>query len=277
MGELTITRLESNRYYVVAAAGVAVHHLDWLQRYQPDDGSVHISDLTGRYGVLSVMGPRSRALMERVSDADYGARSFRFLDAREVSIGMATALALRVSFVGELGWEIHHRIEFQRYIYDRLLDAGGELGIVDFGYRALNAMGLEKSYPVWGEDLSPAHSPLEAGLDRFVDPAKGPFIGRDAFLRDRNSPVERRLVSLAIDDGLALPRGGEPVIEDGRVLGHLAAAGYGYTVGRPIGRAYLPIEKASVGCSYEVQVLQETRKAIVVDTPYDAEGCRLRG
>ena len=151
--DVTVTLLEGGRYYVVSAAATETHDLAWIQRHAPADGSVEIANVTDRFGVLTIAGPTARKLLQRLSDDDLSNDAFPFFRARYVSLGGHRVLAVRVSYVGELGWELHHPLELQRALYDLLHEAGEELGLVDFGYRALESMRFEKCYRLWGADL----------------------------------------------------------------------------------------------------------------------------
>jgi dimethylglycine dehydrogenase len=181
--------------------------------------------------------------------------------------------ALRVSYVGELGYELHHPIELQRDLYDLLRETGD---FVDFGYRALDSMRLEKAYRLWGADMSADYTPLEAGMERFVRLDKGDFIGRDALCRQREEGLERTLACLTIDTRGGDAHGYEPVFADGRAVGYVASGGYGHTVEKSIALAYLPVVVAEPGTPLEVELLGERRQAVVVEQPlYDPLNERL--
>jgi dimethylglycine dehydrogenase len=185
-------------------------------------------------------------------------------------------LVLRVSYVGELGFELHHRWEYQRALYELLLEAGEPLGLVDFGYRALDSMRLEKAYRLWGVDMSADYTPLEAGLDRFVRFDKGDFVGREALLRQRERGVERTLACLTIETDDADAHGYEPVSRQGAPIGYVAAGGYGHIVERSIALAYVPVEHAVPATELTVDILGKPRAAVVVEQPlYDPDNVRL--
>ena len=278
--DLTVTGLAEGRFYVITAAATQARDFDWLSRHLPADGSVELADVTCAWGVLMLAGPSARAVLARVTDADLGNAAFPFMAAREISIGPVPVRALRTTYTGELGWELHHPMECSRTLYDLLVEAGTDAGIADVGYRALDSLRLEKGYRLWGADIGPQDTPLEAGLERFVAFDKGDFIGRDALLRQRAAGVTRRLACLAIDlrpgDDL-FPRGGEPVLAGKQFVGYLRAAHPGHAVGRTIGLAYLPTALSEAGTSVEVEILGERRPASVVVAPlYDGEGGRMR-
>jgi dimethylglycine dehydrogenase len=275
--DVTITRTDPERFYVVSAAATETHDLEWIARLAPGDGSVRIDNLTPRWGVLTLAGPRSRELLQRVTRADVSSQALPFFRARRLELGRAALLALRLSYAGELGFELHHPLEGQEYLYDLLRGAGDELGLVDFGYRALESLRLEKAYRLWGSDLTPDYTPFEAGLDRFVALDKGDFIGRDALI-ERGEPG-KLLTCLVVDaDGadahpyapVYLPRAERP-------LTYVMSAGYGHTVEASLAFAYLPAAHVADGAELEVEILGARRPARVAVQPlYDPSGARQR-
>jgi dimethylglycine dehydrogenase len=276
--DLTITRLADDRFYVVTAAATQVRDREHLRRALPNDGRVQVDDVTDAIGVLTVAGPRSRELLAGLTDDDLSNEGFRFLSAREIRIGSAPVLAMRISYVGELGWELHMPIGWLRHVDDRLRDAGEPLGLVDFGYRALDSMRMEKGYRLFGADLSPDHTPFEAGLDRLVRLEGRSFVGADALRRQLAEGVPVRLACLTVDTDDAIPHGDEPILAPGaRVVGYVSAGEYGHVVGTAIALAYLPPELATAGTALGIDVLGERRAATVVDAPlFDPGDTRLR-
>jgi dimethylglycine dehydrogenase len=275
--DLTVTRVEPDRFYVVSAAATEEHDHAWLQsQLRDEDDEVRLENVTGRYGVLTLAGPRSRELLQKLTDADVSRTALPFFHARELQLGPVPARVLRVSYVGELGFELHHPLEHQPVLYDLVQDAGAMLGLVDFGYRALDSMRLEKAYRLWGVDMSADYTPLEAGLERFVCFDKGDFVGRDALMRQREAGIGRTLACLTIESGGAEAHGYEPVRAGGEPIGYVAAGGYGHTVERSIALAYLPLEHAAVGTALTVDIVGEPTPALVVPQPlYDPENLRL--
>jgi dimethylglycine dehydrogenase len=274
--DVTITRTDPDRFFVVSAAATELHDYAWLEWHLPDDGSVELRNDTERYGVLTLAGPRSRELLQTLVEDDVSREAFPFFRARHLEVAGVPTLTLRVSYVGELGFELHHPIEHQRALYGQLREAGDPLGLVDFGYRALDSMRLEKAYRLWGADLSADWTPLEAGLERFVDFDKRDFVGREALLRQREEGVRRTLACLTVETDDADPHGNEPVRADGSPIGYVAAGGYGHVVEQSIALAYLPVEHAEPGTQLTVDVLGEPRPAAVVPQPiYDPENLRL--
>jgi dimethylglycine dehydrogenase len=261
----------------VSAAATEHHDLAWIAAHLPDDGSVRLDNLSSAWGVLTLAGPKSRELLQAVTDADVSREAFPFFRAHDLHVGMAPAKALRVSYVGELGFELHHPVEYTRHIYDQLLGAGEELGLVDFGYRALDSMRLEKAYRLWGPDMSIDFTPLECGMDRFVKFDKGDFIGRDALLRQQEEGVSRELVCLTLDDGDCDAHGFEPVRAGGEVVGTVTSGGYGHMVDTSIALAFVGSDHAAVGTELSVDLHGHARAATVVEQPlYDPQHEKLR-
>jgi dimethylglycine dehydrogenase len=211
-----------------------------------------------------------------VCDADLSSAALPFFRARRETVGAAPCLILRLSYVGELGYELHHPIEYQGALYEALVAAGAPLGLVDFGYRALDSMRLEKGFRLWGADISAEYTPLEARLGRFVRFDKGDFLGRDALLRQQAEGPARLLASLAVEAADADAHGHEPVRDGDRIVGHVAAGGYGHVVGQSIALAYLPAELAEAHTRLHVEILGDRRPATVVDAAlYDPANERL--
>jgi dimethylglycine dehydrogenase len=276
--DVTVTRLGRDRFYVVSAAATERHDHAWIARHLPDDGSVRLENVSSRYGVLTLAGPRSRDVLRALTSTDCSRKGFPFFRCRELQVGMTPVRALRVSYVGELGYELHHPIEYQRHLYDLLMEAGAPFQIVDWGYRALDSMRLEKAYRLWGVDMSADWTPLEAGMERFVAFDKGDFIGRDALLRQRERGVERGLACLVVDPADADPHGYEPILAGDDAIGYVAAGGYGHTVEKTIALAYLPVAYLEPGTELEVKILGARRSAHVVEQPlYDPGNERLLG
>ena len=274
--DVTVTRLAADRFYVVSAAATERHDFAWIARHLPDDGSVVLENVTSRYAVLTMAGPRSRDLLQALTRSDVSHKAFRFFRCRDLHVGMAPVRALRVSFVGELGYELHHPITYQRHLYDLLMREGEQHGIVDWGYRTLDSMRLEKAYRLWGVDMSADWTPLEAGMERFVNFEKGDFIGREALLRQRDRGVERALTCLVIDVADADAHGYEPVRSSGEVIGYVASGGYGHRVEKSIAFSYLPTAYTEIGTELEVDILGDRRAARVAPQPlYDPENARL--
>ena len=277
--EFTLTRAGPQRFYLVCAGALETHDFDSLQRLLPADHSVRLDKITTQYGVLVLAGPRSREVLAKVADIDVSDKAFPWLTARPLSIGAAGVLALRVNFVGELGYEFHHPIEMQNYIFDKLMQAGAEFDIKPFGIRAMDSLRLEKSYKLIGRELSIEYAGLESGLERFIDLKKGDFLGRDALLGWQAKGFSNRLVTLEVHGIIdADPRGSEPVTRNGVSVGRTTSGGYGWRTGKSLALAMVLPEHAALGTELDIRVLGETRRAIIIgDSPFDPDNTRLRG
>ena len=274
--DLTVTKVDDDRWYVVSAAATETHDLEWIVRHAPTDGSVTITNLTDARGVLTIAGPRSRDLLAAVSDADLSNDTFPWMSARTIAVGDTSLLAMRVSFVGELGWELHMPMETLADTYELLLEAGEPLGLVDWGYRALDSMRIEKAYRLWGPDMDPDHTPLEAGLGMFVKLDKD-FIGRDALAGQQTEGLQHSLACLTVECGDAIPLGNEAIRSGEDVVGYVSSAEHGHTVGKVIALAYLPVSLVAAGTPLSIDVLGERCAATVVEAPiYDPTAERMR-
>lgn len=274
--DVTVTRLAPDRFLVLSAAVAELHDLDWLLRHAPE-GGVTIENVTNRWGVLILAGPRARDVLGCVTDADLSNAAFPWLAVREIAVGYAPVRALRVNFVGELGWELHHPIEYQLGLYDALMEAGAPHGIVNFGLRAMDALRLEKAYRVWGADINTEVTPLEAGLARFVAFGKGEFVGREALLAQRRDGVRKRLITLDVAALDADCHGNEAVHAGARVVGITTSGGYAHWLRKSLAVAYVDAAVAAPGAHLEVEILGERRPAVVVPEPlFDPENLRPR-
>ena len=276
----TVTRLGEDAFMLVTSAVAQTRAFHWLRRH--GEPAAVVSDVTSSLGVLSVMGPRSRELLAGLTEADLSEDAFPFARAQEVDIGWATVLALRVSFAGELGWELYVPIESLPVLYDRLVTAGEEFGLRHAGYHALDGLRAEKGYVHWGADAGPADTPSEAGLSFTVAMDKpGGFIGREALLAA--GPPRRRLVHLLLADPEPLLFHGESVLHGGRLVGRVTSGAYGHTLGAAVGFAALETEPAAVaeilaGGDVEIEIAGRRVPARLSGRPfYDPDGRRLRG
>lgn len=278
LSEFTITRLGGNRFYLASAATAEWHDLDLLQSHLPKDGSVRIENASGRYGTIILAGPKARDVLSAVTDADLSNAAFPWLSAREIEIGFARMFALRVNYVGELGWELHAPVELLVAIYEALWTAGARHGIQDFGMYAMDSLRLEKCYRGWKSDITHEYSPVMAGFDRLVAFEKPNFIGRAALLKEHNHGPKERLVALVLDDaGTADAPYCSPVLSDGAIVGITVSGGYAHTLGKSVALAYVRADLARSDVSVDVEILGERRKATVGTDPlYDPSNARLR-
>jgi dimethylglycine dehydrogenase len=228
--------------------------------------------------VLVVAGPKARTLMQRVGDQDFSNEAFPWLTGREILVGLAPTKALRVNFVGELGWELHHPIEYQNHIFDRLIEAGQDLGLEPFGIRAMDSLRIEKSYRLVGTELSIEYAAYESGLDRFVHPNKGDFLGRDALVRWREQGFANQFVTMAVQGVTdADPLGNNPIYADGRLVGRATGGNYGFRVDQSLALAMVQPDYAGLGRELEMDILGTRHRGIVIpESPYDPENQRLR-
>jgi 4-methylaminobutanoate oxidase (formaldehyde-forming) len=275
--DLTVTRLASDRFQIITGTAFGIHDLSWMRKQMPTDGSVYVNDVTSSRCCIGVWGPRARDLMQRVSENDFSNQAFPYLTAQQVIIGDVPVLALRVTYVGELGWEIYAPMEYGLKLWDTLWNAGQSLGITAAGYRAIESLRLEKGYRYWSTDIHSEYNPYEAGLGFAVKLQKGDFIGRAALERIKAEGVKRKLCCLIVDDPQAVALGGEPLLAGEQVLGRVTSGGYGYTVRRSIVYGYLPIEYAVPGSRVEVQLFGIRYPATVTKEPlYDPKNEKIK-
>ncbi|MCY4497652.1 MAG: FAD-dependent oxidoreductase, partial [Rhodospirillaceae bacterium] len=238
--DVTVTRLAEDRFLVVTGVESQVRDVDWLNRHIPDESRATVADVTSAYAVLGVMGPKARDLLSRVTSADLANDAFPFAASREIDIGYTTARATRITYVGELGWELYVPVEFAAGVYDELMAQGQDVGLTPVGFHAVNSLRMEKGYRHWGHDISDEDTPQEAGLGFAVAHGKNAgFIGRDAVLRQRETGVNKRLVLFALEDPEPLLYHYEPIHRDGEIVGYLTSGMFGHTVGAAIGMGYV--------------------------------------
>lgn len=262
--DLTFARLDENRFYMVTGSAFGVRDMGWIRRHLPADGSVTVQDLTSARATLNLAGPRAREILEKVADGDVSNAGFPYMTARELRIGYAPVLALRVTYLGELGWELHLPSEYAAHVYELLWAAGRELGLADAGYRAIDSLRLEKRYLYWGADITPDYTPYEAGLGFAVAlKKKADFIGRAALEKARAAGPRRRLITLLVDAEVQL-YGGEAIRRDGKVLGVTSSAGWGHTIGKAIAFGYVPADEAG-HADYEVEAFTRRHAARRID------------
>jgi len=281
--DLTVSRLAEDEYYVVTGTGFATHDLAWIKANIRDGLDARILDVTSAYAVLSLMGPRSRDVLAAVTDADLSNAVFPFGHWRELTIAGAPVRALRVTYVGELGWELHMPVEAAAAVYDALMAAGRAHGIANAGYRAIESLRLEKGYRAWGSDIGPDHTPLEAGMAWAVKLKQNtPFLGREALAAQAAAPLRKRLAGFTVDDPDIVLLGRETIFRDGRQVGWLTSGGYGYTVAKNIGYGYVrnpegvPTDWLTSG-RYELEVATERVPATLHLTPlYDPRMERIK-
>ncbi|MBL9057820.1 MAG: FAD-dependent oxidoreductase [Rhodobacteraceae bacterium] len=279
--DLTVARLAEDHFYIVTGTGFRNHDFGWIADHLPQ-GDVTLTDITEDWGTLSLMGPKAREVLERVTDADVSNAGFPFGHVREIPIAGAICRALRVTYVGELGWELHVPLAATGAVFDALMAAGVREGIRPLGYRAIESLRLEKGYRAWSADITPNDTPFEAGLGWAVKLGKGmDFLGRAAL--EAAGPLVKRLAGFVVDDPSAVLVGRETILRDGVPVGYLTSGGFGYTVGRPIGYGYVRnAEGVSdgflTGGRYELVIANEVVPArIALQAPYDPANARVKG
>jgi len=283
--DLTDTKLEDERFWVVASDTAHRHVEAWLRRNTPDDAHCFVTDVTSGYAQINIQGPRSRELLQSVTGADLSPGAFPFRAAREIDIGFARALCVRITYLGELGYELYVPAEQAVHAYDRLVAAGEPLGLRHAGLKALASLRMEKSYRDYGHDIDNTDSVLEAGLGFAVDLGKpGGFIGRDAVLaRKAAGPLTRRLVQILLKDPAPLLFHAEVVYRDGKAVGYIRAASYGFTLGGAVGLAMIdagePLTQAYLDAGrWDVDIAGVRVPAVASLRPfYDPDSSRIRG
>ncbi|MEE3204951.1 MAG: aminomethyltransferase family protein, partial [Actinomycetota bacterium] len=255
--DLTVNRLDEERFLVVTAYTTQVKDADWIARNTPDDARMTVTDVTSGYAVLGVFGPRARDIVAPLTDADLSNEAFPFGTLQEIDLAYARAIAVRRTYMGELGWELYVPAEFAVGAFDALWESGASAGLTPAGYHAMNSLRMEKAYRHWGDDIAEEDTPLEAGLSWGVAFDKpGGFLGREALLAQKEAGVTRRLVQFRLDDPEPLLYHDEPVFRDGTLVGRITSGMYGHTVGGALGMAY-------VGCK------PDTPRAAVIEGTFE--------
>ena len=278
--DLTLVRLAPDEFYLVSGTAQTVRDADWIRRHLRPEQDGGLVDVTSAFGVLGVMGPNSRALLSRLTEADLSNAAFPFATAQQIGLGLATGRAVRITYVGELGWELHVPMDQLALVYDRLMEAGADLGLTNAGHYAINSLRLEKGYRAWGAELSPDDTPLEAGLAFVIDWNKS-FIGREALLNQKTAGVKRRLAIFVLDDPGPILWGGELIYREGRPVGYTTSGSYGHTIGGAIAMGYVH-HSAQVTAEfihsgqYEININGARHKATPhLRPPYDLERKRI--
>ncbi len=287
--DVTIIRRTHDCFWLITGSALGIRDRDWIDRnmvafksrntknwvaqgeqWVPGNAGcdLRMSDITSAYGVINVAGPLARKVLEKITDADVSHEVFPFMSTRDIRIGYAPALAYRVTYIGELGWELYIPTEYMAYAFEQLQEAGKEFGLVNAGYRAIDSLRLEKRYLAWGVDITPDYNPYEAGLQFLIDWNKGDFIGRDALAKIKEQGVTQKLVCLALDDPLHV-FGGEAILADGKVVAQTTSGNFGYSVGKSLVLGYLPVDALNAE-SFEVNAFGKNSKAsLIKSAAYD--------
>ncbi len=277
--DLTVTRLGHDRFWVLTGGGTGLLDLAWLRSHAPGDGSVHIQNVTSAYAALGLWGPRARAVAQPISEHDLSNAAFPYLTAQQIYLGYLPVTALRISYAGELGWELYTPTEYGLALWDMLWQAGQPHGLAAVGGGAFDSLRLEKGYRLWGADIHSEYNPLEAGLGFAVRLPKGDFIGRAALAQIKAAGLTRKLCCLTFDDPNVAILGKEPIFDPGgqQALGYVTSANYGYTVRQSIAYGYLPLDHAEDGTPAEVYYYGKRYPATVRPEPlYDPGNRKLK-
>jgi len=282
--DLTVTRLAEDKYFIVSAGDFYSHDLMWLKKHIPYESHTFVTDVTSGYTLLNIQGPKSRELMRRVTTADVSREAFPYMTAQEIDINYALALVMRVTYEGELGFELYIPAEFSTHVYETVVEAGQDLGLRHAGFQALNSLRIEKAYREYGHDMDNLDTPLEAGLGFAVKFDKpGGFIGRDALLRHKESgPLKYRMVQFLLDDPEPLLYGNEIIYRNGKIVGYLQTGAYGFTLGGAVGMGFVENEDGATADFinngiYEIDIAGVRYPARASLRPmYDPKGIRVR-
>jgi dimethylglycine dehydrogenase len=276
IGDFTVARLSPDRFFVVGSGVAEAHHMRWFSRYLPEEGVTirpYGLDLVG----LSIAGPKARDVLAKASGEDVSTAAFPLFSIRDMQIGLVPALVGRISFTGDLGYEIWVKPEHQLALHTALTEAGRAPGIEPFGSRALHSMRLAKGYGTWAREYRPIYGPHEAGLDRFIELNKGGFVGSEAALREREQGGTYRLILMAVDAADADAAGDEPIQHGGKTVGWVTSGGFAHTHGLSLAMGYVKKEVAGAADGFDIEIIGERRKARRLDrAPFDHDGARMR-
>ena len=277
IGDFTVAKAAEHRYMMWGSSQAQVYHMRWFEQTLPKDGSVNIEALGMKLIGLSIAGPNARALLQRLTDDDVSNEAFKFMDYREMEVATVKAQVNRVTYTGDLGYEIWVAPEYQRRLYESIQAAGADLGLKNFGMRALLCLRLEKNFGTWYREFRPIYGPFEAGLDRFIKLDKPDFIGRAAALKEKQDGPKRQRVFMVVDALDADVMGDEPIWVDGKVAGWVTSGGFGHYVNQSLAQGYVPTELVKPGVQLEIEILGERRPArLQMDPPFDPEAKRMR-
>ncbi len=275
--DFTVSRLAEERFGIVTGTAFGNHDREWMRRHLPADGSARIQDVTSAWACFGVWGPRARDVLQPLTPADLSNEAFPYMNLREITVGDVPVRALRVTYVGELGWELYCPTEYGLGLWGTIWEAGQDHGIVAGGYRAIDSMRLEKGYRVWGADITPDESPYEGGVGFCVKLDKDQFVGHEALVAAREEGPRHQLACITLEDPRSICLGNEPVRIDGEVVGRVTTGGYGYSVERSIAYAYLPPSLAVPGTAVAIDIFGKWVEGEVAAEPlFDQAGERIR-
>lgn len=279
IGDFTLAKLGEGDFLLIGSGIAEDYHMRWFESHLPDDGSVTLEALNLSLVGLAIAGPKARDVLQKLTHQDLSTSAFAFMDVRRMDLGMAQAIVGRVSYTGDLGYEIWMKPQYQRYLYNLILEAGAEFGIRLFGLRALNALRLEKSYGSWSREYRPLYGPVEAGLERFVALRKeADFIGKSAAKAERETGGALRLRTFILEAKDADVIGDEPIYLDGAVRGWVTSGGYAHASSLSVAVGYVPKEIADVAVGWSIELLGEVLPARLQAEPlFDPSGAKMRG
>ncbi len=277
--DVTITRLAEDRFFLITGTSFGQHDQSWLSLLMPEDGSVTIEDVGSAYACIGLWGPKARTILEKVTGDDVSNAGFPYMTAKRITVGDVPAMAVRVTYVGELGWEFYCPMEYGTRLWDTLWAAGQPDGLVAAGYKAIDTLRLEKAYRYWTGDISPDYTPYEAGIGFAVKlDKKSDFIGKEALIQQKKEGLKRKLCCMTLADNRTIALGKEPIrTPDGKIIGWVASGGFGYSVGKSMAYAYLPIEHSKPGTKLQIEFFGEPMEVEVAQAPlWDPKGERIR-
>jgi 4-methylaminobutanoate oxidase (formaldehyde-forming) len=276
--DFTVARLAEDRFSIVTGTAFGNHDREWIRRQLPEGSDVSVADVTSQWACFGIWGPKARHVLQPLTPHDLGNEAFPYMNVRETTVGNVPVRALRVTYVGELGWELYCPTEYGMSLWRALWESGEPHGIVAAGYRAIDSMRLEKGYRVWGADITPDETPYEGGVGFCVKLEKpGGFIGRDALAEAKERAPRTRIACITLSDARSVALGNEPVRIGGEIAGRVTTGGYGYTVGKSIAYAYVPPESAEPGSAVEIEIFGEWIAGEVAPEPlFDPKGERIR-
>jgi 4-methylaminobutanoate oxidase (formaldehyde-forming) len=275
--DLTVSRMGDDHFYLVTGTAFIKHDLSWIQKHLPKDSSISVVDVTSAKACITLCGPQTRNILKQLTKDDISNGGFPYMTCKQITIGYTPVFALRITYVGELGYELHMPVEYAPYVYDALWEAGKPLGLINAGYRCIDSLRLEKGYRYWSGDISPEYTPFEAGLDFCVKLNKGEFIGRKALIAQKEKGISRKLCCLTIHSGPLMPIGKEAILDGDQVIGLVTSGGYGYTIKKPIAYGYLPVRYSEPGTRLQVEVAAKRYEATVEKEPlYDPENLKVK-
>jgi sarcosine dehydrogenase len=275
--DYTVTQIADNDFMIITGTAFGGHDGGWLRKKQRELGysDVQIADITSELAVFGIWGPKARDILQSITSHDLGNESFPFMSSQELTISGSSLRATRVTYVGELGWELYVPVNSALKVWEALISAGKPFGADVCGYRAIESLRLEKGYLAWGVEINTETNPFEAGLGFAVSQKKENFIGRTSLLEKKE--VSRKLVAIIFDDIRQVPIGNEPIRKDGQIIGRIKSGGQGYTINKAIAYAYLPVEFSAVGTLLEVEFFGTWHTGKISASPlFDPEGLRIK-